>query len=258
MKLVEEINWKTYNPNVYFTSVNAANPASRNRISKTTSSAGFRNNKRINYSLADLEVRLYSQQDSATKQANGSKSDSGKKTAAERHNQQEVLKSRRRLLEIDTENPHDTSDVPHLMSSLTGLTRDRIDSAGGGSTSQGLSSSINRPSKNKFDIPKNLDMLYRSVKPPVPKRKNTNRVVALKKTLSSRRPLMSFLDTLDQVNKSIICHNVYNKKYYKVLPVITVCSICGGYNSISSCVRCGNKICSLRCFTLHNETRCTM
>lgn len=152
------------------------------------------------------------------------------------------------------ENQKDILEVPSLLSAMTGINRNKIDASNSLNAEGDTSSSVRH--KNKIEVPRTISLSYRSTKPPVPKRKNTNRIVALKKTLSSKRTLQSYLDTLDQVNRSIIYHNVSNKKFFKVLPVITICSVCGGYDSISSCVHCGSKICSLKCFNLHNETRC--
>ncbi|SCU88819.1 LANO_0D03158g1_1 [Lachancea nothofagi CBS 11611] len=256
MPFVEEINSKTHSSDVYFTSVNAAGPSGRNRITKTTTASGVRNNKRVNYSLSDLEAKIYAQKNGNEGDSQNSNFITTTNTALERYSPQELLKSRRRFMELDTENVQDIKDVSYLMSSVTGISKDRIDSSSGSGSGGGSTPNVNRSSRNKFELPKNMELMYRSTKPPVVKKKNTNRVVALKKTLASKRPLTSYLDALDQVNRSIIYHNVYNKKFFKVLPVITICSICGGYNSISGCVNCGNKICSLRCFNLHNDTRC--
>lgn len=244
--LVEEINKKTYDPNVYYTSLDSRN-ASHARSKVNKSSSAYRSTKRVNYSLADLENKLYAQ-----RQDTEDTSDTSETPIQDRYTQQQIIQSKKRYMELDTENQKDLVDVPSLLSAITGINRNRIDSAS--NTAGNGGSSIRH--KNKIEIPKNIHLTYRSTKPPVPKRKNTNRIVALKKTLSSRRSLQSYLDTLDQVNKSIIYHNVINKKFFKVLPVITICSVCGGYDSISSCVQCGSKICSLRCFNLHNETRC--
>ncbi|SCU95133.1 LADA_0G13740g1_1 [Lachancea dasiensis] len=257
MPFVEEINLKTHSPDVYFTSVNAAGPSGRNRITKTTTASGARNNKRVNYSLSDLEAKIYAQKGSTDAEPQNSSFITTTSTALERYTPQELLKSRRRFMELDSENPQDIKDVAYLMSSVTGISKDRIDASSGSGQGTGSTSNVNRPGRNKFELPKNMELMYRSTKPPAVKKKNTNRIVALKKTLASKRPLTSYLDALDQVNRSIVFHNVYNKKFFKVLPVITVCSICGGYNSISGCVNCGNKVCSLRCFNLHNDTRCT-
>lgn len=258
MAFVEEINLKSYNPDVYFTSVNASGPSGRNRITKTTAASGVRNNKRVNYSLSDLEAKIYAQKNGGSSDVFTSSAITTTSSALDRYSTQELLRSRKRFMELDTENVQDIKDVPYLMSSVTGISKDRIDSSSGSGSGTAGSSNVNRSHRNKFELPKNIELMYRSTKPPAVKKKSTNRIVALKKTLSSRRPLTSYLDALDQANRSIIYNNVYNKKFFKVLPVITICSICGGYNSISGCVRCGSKVCSLRCFNLHNDTRCTM
>ncbi|QLQ78279.1 hypothetical protein HG537_0A05260 [Torulaspora globosa] len=244
--LVEEINKKTYDPNVYYTSLDSQ-VASHARTKVNKNSNVYRSTKRINYSLADLESKLYTQRQDVE---DSSASNQG--SILDKYTQQQIIQSKKRCMELDTENQKDLIDVPSLLGAITGIHRNRIDT--GGATAAGGGSSIRH--KNKIEIPKNIHLTYRSTKPPMPKRKYTNRVVALKKTLSSKRSLQSYLETLDQVNKSIIYHNVTNKKFFKVLPVITICSVCGGYDSISSCIHCGSKICSLRCFNLHNETRC--
>lgn len=252
--LVEEINKKTYDPNVYYTSSDLEHSSSRFKSKVTKSLTSSRSTKRVNYSLADLENKLYTQkQDLDDANPSNTSNDTGL-NILDKFTQQEIIQSKKRYMELDTENQNDIIDVPSLLSAMTGLNRNKIDSTNGNSGNSGSSSSVRN--KSKLEIPKNIGVSYRSTKPPTPKRKNTNRIVALKKTLSSRRPLQSYLDTLDQVNKSIIYHNVSNKKFFKVLPVITICSVCGGYDSISSCVQCGSKICSLSCFNLHNETRC--
>ncbi|QLG72769.1 hypothetical protein HG535_0D04780 [Zygotorulaspora mrakii] len=247
--LVEEIDKRTYDPNVYFTSHDPASLSrSRSRVSKPNASS--RSTKRINYSLADLENKLFNQQREPNNESSNPGHNDTNLNMLDKFTQKEVLQSKKRCLELDMENQKDIVEVPSLLSTITGVDRNKIE-VSSGSNGTGV---IRH--KNKIEVPKNIHLSYRSTKPPVPKRKNTNRIVALKKTLSSRRTLQSYLETLDQVNRSIIYHNVSNKKFLKVLPVITICSVCGGYDSISSCVHCGSKICSLRCFNLHNETRC--
>lgn len=246
--LVEEINWKSYNPNVYFTSLEGPSARS-NRVNKNknASISSSRSTKRINYSLADLEAKLYTTSNS---NENGSENDTSSSghTISDKYSQSQIIQSKKRFMELDTENVNEQSEVPSLLSTLTGINRDKIESSSG--TGSGRS-------KNKFDIPKNLDLSYNSTKLPAQKRKNTNRIVAVKKILSSKRSLQSFVETLDNVNKHVIFNNVYNKKFFKVLPFITICSVCGGTEGISGCVSCGEKICSVNCFKLHNETRCT-
>lgn len=249
---VEVIDKRTYDPNIYYTSLDPQSSSYRNKITKSnrlsSSLNTSRSTKRVNYSLAELEAKLYTtrQDDNETDNQRNVNTNGANSTVMDKFTQQEIIKSKRRHMELDTENQCDLADVPMMLSALTDIKRDKIESNGGAIRT-----------KNKFEMPRNIHLSYRSTKPPAPKRKNTNRIVALKKTLSSRRPLQNYWDTLDQVNKSIIYHNVTNKKFFKVLPFITICSVCGGYDSISSCVQCGSKICSLRCFNLHNETRCS-
>lgn len=253
-QLVEEIDKRTYDPNVYYTS---ADPQTRSfRVKKKNNSAqsNFRSVKRVNYSLSDLEAKLYTQQDSSQSQQELGINKGSTKYVLDRFSQQEIMQSKRRFMELNTENLNDLSEIPSLMSSLTGVNRDKINSDTT-TVSQTSSDSTSR-ARNKFEIPKGLQLSYRSTKKPKPAKKNTNRIVALKKILISKRQLHTYLDTLSQIDRSVILHNVYNKKYFKVLPLITTCSICGGYNSISSCVKCSDKICSLKCYRMHNEARC--
>lgn len=259
MGLVEEINRKTYNPTIYYTSINAARTfPHHSRVFKSASSSGSnRSNKRINYSLANLKNRLYNQNKTGTSESSDDETKQND-SSFDSYSQLRLFKSNKRFMELNTENPQDLCDVPHLVSILTGICSDRVDLPNTATKPGAMSGrvSVNR-ARNKLELPKNIQLMFRCTRPPIPKRKNTNRIIALKKTLSSRRPLSSYLDALDDLNRNIIYSNVYNKKFTKVLPVITVCSICGGYKSISSCVRCADKICSLRCFNLHNETRCS-
>ncbi|AHY76425.1 ADI_G0046220.mRNA.1.CDS.1 [Saccharomyces cerevisiae] len=274
--LVEEIDKKTYNPDIYFTSLD---PQARRYTSKKINKQGTistsRPVKRINYSLADLEARLYTSRSEGDGNSISRQDDRNSKNShsfEERYTQQEILQSDRRFMELNTENFSDLPNVPTLLSDLTGVPRDRIESttkpisqtSDGLSALMGGSSFVKEHSKYghgwvlKPETLREIQLSYKSTKLPKPKRKNTNRIVALKKVLSSKRNLHSFLDSalLNLMDKNVIYHNVYNKRYFKVLPLITTCSICGGYDSISSCVNCGNKICSVSCFKLHNETRC--
>lgn len=249
--LVEEIDRRTYNPNVYFTSNEQTRPRSKGKISKMSNS-NYRSVKRVNYSLADMEAQIYAQDSSNEHKADNINTSKG---FLDRFTPQQIIQSKRRFMELDTENIQDLSEIPSLLSSMTGLNKDKIDT-NTTTVSHGGSENVGRSNRNKFEIPKTLEVSYRSTKPHKSKKKNTNRIVALKKILATKRQLHTYIDTMSQVDKSIILHNIYNKKYFKVLPLITICSICGGYDSISSCVKCSDKICSLKCFKLHNETRC--
>ena len=265
-QLVEEIDKKTYNPNLYYTS---ADPQTRSYRTKPKNHnanihSQFRSVKRVNYSLADLEARLYSRPDESQQQKNTvSEHDSiveggTTKGYLDRFTQQQIIQSKRRFMELNTENYGDLSDLPTLLSSLTGMNEGKIE-LNSTSLSRGAveASGSSRSSRVKFEIPRDVSELYDSTKPRKMQRKSTGRAAAVKKILSSKRQLHTYLDTLSEVDRSVILRNVYNKKYFRVLPLITVCSICGACRSISSCIRCGDKICSLKCYRIHNDTRCT-
>lgn len=244
---MEEIDWKSYNPNVYFTSLNKLQRSGK--VTKQT--AASTRNKRINYSLADLEAKIYNQQKASDSDG------TTKLTGSEKHAFADLLRSNKRFMELDTENFQDLREVPTLLSNITGLNKEKIDQTSTGIlTDQQNGSNSARKKVTKFDLPKSINLLYKSSKPPRKPKKSTNRISALRKVLSSRRTLYSYLETLDQVSHTLIYSNVQNKKIFRVLPMIITCSMCGGYSSISNCVNCNDKICSLRCYDLHNETRC--
>lgn len=258
--LVEEIDRKTYNPDVYYTSLDPQSRSYRakKKISKAPSSQ-FRSVKRVNYSLADMEAKLYQQQNADNNNGKNMEESlvfkTSTKEALQKFTPQEILQSKRRFMELDTENIQDLSTIPTLLSAITGMNKDKVDS-NTTTISHFNKDSNGRANRYKVEIPNSILVSYKSTKPPKPKRKNTNRVVALKKILSVKRPYHVYVESMNQVDRSVILQNVYNKKYFKVLPLMTICSICGGVDSISGCVKCGEKICSLNCFTVHNETRC--
>nr|CAO98878.1 component of the SWR1 complex [Nakaseomyces delphensis] len=267
---VEEIDPRTYNPNVYYSALDAEQQRrSMNAIAKMKRNgkklSSSRSAKRINYSLADLEAKLYTSQNQ-----NGEENNAIDKPESEKANkftETELIRSKRRFMELDTENIKDISDVPMLLSTTSGISRDRIDNVttslsntNDSSTTSGLVVNDRVSSNNRFEIPTSVFMSYKSTKLPKihdERKKSTTRNAALRKAMTSKRKLHTYLETMDQITRSVIFHNVYHKKYFKVLPLITICSICGGYDSISNCVACGDKICSVNCFKVHNETRCT-
>lgn len=268
--LIEEIDKKTYNPNVYYTSLDPQSRSYRpkNKVSKNVTSSQFRSVKRVNYSLADMEAKLYQQhkqqhisQDGNPKDANSSMSmensvlKTSTKEALQKFTPEQILQSKRRFMELDTENVQDLTEIPALLSAISGVNKDKVDS--NTTTISHLKDNTNvRSNKYKIDIPKSIHVSYRSTKPPKTKKKTTNRQAALKKILTIKRPLHFYIESMNQSDKSVILHNVYNKRYFKVLPLMIICSICGGFDSISGCVKCGDKICSLNCFNIHKETRC--
>lgn len=268
--LVEEIDKKTYNRNIYYTSLDPQSRVyrSKNQVSKNVTSSQFRSVKRVNYSLADMEAKIYQQQQQQQLSQTGTSKDTNSsilmensvlktstKEALQKFTPQQILQSKRRFMELDTENVQDLMEIPTLISAITGVNKDKVDS--NTTTISQLKGTTNvRSNRYKIDIPKSIHVSYRSTKPPKTKKKTTNRQAALKKILTIKRPLHFYIESMNQSDKSVILHNVYNKKYFKVLPLMIICSICGGFDGISGCVKCGDKICSLNCFNIHKETRC--
>lgn len=255
--LVEEIDKKRYNPNVYYTSLDpsARSFRSKNKIGKNITNSQFRSVKRVNYSLADMEAKLYMKKEDENHNDDNLEYKASAKEAMSKFTPQQIIQSKRRFMELDTENAQDLVEIPTLLSAISGMNKDKIDS-NTTTISHSNQDSVSRSNRNKIEIPNNILVSYRSTKPPKPKKKNTNRIIALKKVLLSKRSLHTYFDTMNQIERKCILQNVYNKKYFKVLPLITICSICGGCDSLTGCVNCHDKICSLRCFNIHNETRC--
>ena len=117
--LVEEIDKKTYNPDIYFTSLD---PQARRYTSKKINKQGTistsRPVKRINYSLADLEARLYTSRSEGDGNSISRQDDRNSKNShsfEERYTQQEILQSDRRFMELNTENFSDLPNVPTLL-----------------------------------------------------------------------------------------------------------------------------------------------
>ncbi|CAM9015274.1 hypothetical protein WICANDRAFT_76486 [Wickerhamomyces anomalus NRRL Y-366-8] len=78
----------------------------------------------------------------------------------------------------------------------------------------------------------------------------------VKKILASRKQLSNYLDE-DDKNASILFNVVSKKKNLQfIVPNKKLCSICGD-NAPGSCVRCNSRVCSVKCSTVHNETRCS-
>ncbi|KAL6940726.1 hypothetical protein ACO0QE_004639 [Hanseniaspora vineae] len=268
---IEEIDRKTYNPNVYFSS--ADNFRVNKRAFKKTEGGSRLGKKKINYSLADMETQIY-QRSQAGHETGGTEDGvgtSGASVSANNGNlggkvssqvsERQMLQSEKRFFELDTENTSDLKYVPQLLSSLTGINKDKlIDSS--------ASLSQQRVSK-RFEMPKNIKLLYKCTKPPdnlLKKSKvhnnrsvntNKNKTTLMKKILSSKRSLSSYIEGLDRLNFKIIFKNVYNKRFFKVLRLMNICSNCGNSSNLSQCIKCHGKICnSVNCYILHGETRC--
>lgn len=90
-------------------------------------------------------------------------------------------------------------------------------------------------------------------KAPVIKQKKTNPSVTVKRLLVSRKTFTNYYDEIDksQWNSLKLLESEPDTKQMKKL-----CTICGNI-SFSSCIKCGSRVCCVRCQTTHSETRCT-
>lgn len=102
-----------------------------------------------------------------------------------------------------------------------------------------------------FDYPR-----YPVTKPKHPKLKQKQSAMQhVRKVLASRRGLANYLDE-DERNATVLFNKVSKKRNTMMLvPNKKLCSICGD-NAPGSCVRCLARVCSVKCSTVHNETRC--
>ncbi|VEU23112.1 DEKNAAC104236 [Brettanomyces naardenensis] len=107
---------------------------------------------------------------------------------------------------------------------------------------------LNRENYNdsiKVDVPKNMTGRHsmRVSKPSI----------AVKRILNSKRVWSNYVDELDK-------KEVRRLDRMEVRPSISrtkkLCTICGNI-SWSSCVNCGARVCSVKCMTVHKETRCS-
>lgn len=103
----------------------------------------------------------------------------------------------------------------------------------------------------KFDYPR-----YPQVKQKYPKMKQKQSAMQhVRKVLTSRRGLANYLDE-DERFATILFNKVSRKKNTMlVVANKKLCSICGD-NAPGSCVRCFARVCSVKCSSVHNETRC--
>lgn len=268
---IEEIDRKSYNSNVYFSSADSFK-VSKRAFNKSAGSSRL-GKKKINYSLADMETQIYqrSQAENETGESEDGASINKTNVAGNRGNaggkltnqasERQMLQSEKRFFELDTENASDFKYVPQLLSSLTGINKDKL-------MDSSVSLSQQRVSK-RFEMPKNIKLLYKCTMPPTDllrkskihsnRSENTNKSKAtlIKKILSSKRSLSSYIEGLDRLNFKIIFKNVYNKRFFKVLRLMNICSNCGNSSNLSQCKKCHGKICnSVNCYILHSETRC--
>ncbi|KAG7883969.1 hypothetical protein KL938_002554 [Ogataea parapolymorpha] len=98
---------------------------------------------------------------------------------------------------------------------------------------------------HKMEIPKNLG--------PPPGKRTSTPSVAVKRILNSKKNWSNYVDELDKAEMRAF--NGLEIKPGHVM-VKKLCTICGNV-SYSSCIRCGARVCSLKCQTTHSETRCS-
>lgn len=107
---------------------------------------------------------------------------------------------------------------------------------------------LNRENYNdsvKIEVPKSITGLHsqRHSKPGV----TVKRILNSKKTWSNYQDEIS-KKQLRQMRRLEVPPNVERTK--------KLCTICGNISN-TSCIKCGARVCSVKCTTVHKETRCT-
>lgn len=100
----------------------------------------------------------------------------------------------------------------------------------------------------KIELPKTISghVINRDSKPSA----------VVKRFLVSKKTWSNFSDEIPKSQMRLI----HNSGSLVVVPNSTqikkLCTICGGL-SYSSCIKCGSRVCSVKCQKIHDETRCT-
>lgn len=101
---------------------------------------------------------------------------------------------------------------------------------------------------NKIELPKMISghTINRDSKPGA----------VVKRLLVSKKTWSNFSDEIPKSQMKLI----HNSGSLVVVPNSTqikkLCTICGGL-SYSSCIKCGSRVCCVKCQKIHDETRCT-
>ncbi|XP_015071072.1 SWR1 complex subunit 6 [Solanum pennellii] len=90
--------------------------------------------------------------------------------------------------------------------------------------------------------------------------KGTKRKTRQAKALENKRAPKSFLELLNEANLESLPTHVPTYLRAAVGPPISIarrhfCTVCG-FSSTYTCVQCGMRFCSIKCRTIHNDTRC--
>lgn len=119
---------------------------------------------------------------------------------------------------------------------------------------------------SRIDLPKTgIDFQYQKSRTLVSLSSKTNNsdikikqsyLTSVRKILSSRRTYNNYMDEMNEKFHSILYGLISKRTRNFIVPNKKLCSICGD-SSPGSCVKCGSRICSVKCSTIHNETRCT-
>lgn len=90
--------------------------------------------------------------------------------------------------------------------------------------------------------------------------KGTKRKTRQAKALENKRAPKSFLELLNEGNLESLPPHVPTYLRAAVGPPSSIarrhfCTVCG-FSSTYTCVQCGMRFCSIKCRTIHNDTRC--
>lgn len=253
MRGVEEIQ-KGRDSNIYFSSLYHQNPTIGSGRNMNTNSN--RSGSRGVTPIGDSNTNMGDYQDAGvTETSNGStmsKSGTGIKRKRVNYNIQQIQAE-----QFLTSRPKAKSISEELEAELIDLT---------GKSSGGNISTISiaelRKAQRRFDE-LNRENYSENVRIEIPKNvtglivhRNTNAGAVVKRSLISKKGWSNFTDELNKNDLKLISNDGPLEVKPNALQFEKLCTICGGV-SYSSCIKCGARVCSVKCQRIHNETRCT-
>ncbi|GME82510.1 unnamed protein product [Ambrosiozyma monospora] len=243
MHQVEEIP-KGGNPNHYFSSLNAVpgkpmtsmfnnnsagGPQDSGSSSQTTTQAGHHSHqhkrKRVNYNIQEIQaqqLRLASASNNNKKKKSNANDTGTNDGAGNGDNDIEEISAEESLLS--------QIELKKANKRFEELNRENYNET---------------PQLQKYDIPKNLGSRI--------ERKPRAASAVVKRLLISKKTWANYVDEVDKRELRMIkkLEVKTDKVRFKKL-----CTICGNV-SFSSCLRCGSRVCSVKCSKTHLETRCS-
>ncbi|ODV62209.1 Vps71p ASCRUDRAFT_69033 [Ascoidea rubescens DSM 1968] len=244
MPFVEEIS-RGSDPNIYFSSSINLKYTSSHRYKKFSTSNSRKRFKPGAYNLQNLQLQNENENE---KILSGIDNNNENKNEEVNYNEFENLieerQSNKRLQELNKENYNESSFKLELPKS-------------------GLNISFKNFNKSSYP---NFDLMSYSNQVKNQDQYQTKKVrqgltANTRKILSSRKTLSNYIDEEDspEIKKLLFDEknsSIYPKRNFYNLPGKKLCSICGS-SAMTKCVKCNSRYCSVKCYDVHNETRCS-